>query len=53
MVRDQITAANIKSEITVMLEEMMRRINYAEWSGVNPEEIVHETYEHMERRVKE
>ena len=53
MVRDQITAANFKSEITVMLEEMMSKCYHAERYGKTVEEIVHETYEHMERRMNE
>ena len=61
-VREQITAANINSEITAMLEDMLsacferERFKDTETAHLFPqtvEEIVHETYEHMERRMKE
>ncbi len=61
-VREQITAANFNSEITVMLEDMLaecfsrERFKDTESAHLHPqtvEEIVHEAYEHMERRMKE
>ncbi|MBQ1985384.1 MAG: hypothetical protein II230_03645, partial [Clostridia bacterium] len=61
-VREQITGANFNSEITVMLEEMLSKcfekekyINteFAEYYPQTIEEIVHETYEHLEKRLKE
>lgn len=61
-VREQITAANFRSEITGMLEDMLagcfarERFKDTETAYLHSqtrEEIVHETYEHMERRMKE
>jgi len=52
-VRAQITGANFESEGTVMLSEMLNRCSHAADFGMTVEEIVHETYEMLERRLKE
>lgn len=52
-VREQITGANIESEGTTMLAEMMNKCFHPESYNMTVEEIVHETYEDMTRRVRE
>ncbi len=52
-VREQITGANFHSEGISLLEDMMTKCCYGDPAGKSVEEIVHEAYEDMSRRVKE
>ena len=55
-VRDQITCANFNSEGLALLSDMMGCCfddGYLEYEGKTVEEVVHEAYEDMQRRVKE
>ena len=51
--RGQITNANFKSERTYMLNGVLGECSVAEALGTTIEKIVHETYEDMQRRVRE
>ncbi|MBQ6856227.1 MAG: hypothetical protein IJO13_03895, partial [Lachnospiraceae bacterium] len=52
-VREQITCANFDSEGVYMLSEMLDNCFWAAEMDTTVEEIVHETYEEMTRRMKE
>ncbi len=55
-VREQITCANFESEGTSQLSDMMGRCmssDYLEYENTTVEEVVHEAYEEMVRRIRE
>ncbi len=52
-VRDQVTEVNFVSEGTMLLYEMMQQCSLASIYKRSIEDIVHETYDNLERRVRE
>lgn len=52
-VRDQITGAHFDSELTAILSDVLSSCAHAEYFGKTAEEVVHEAYENMQRRLRE
>jgi hypothetical protein len=55
-VREQITCANFESEGTFLLSDVMGQCmsdDYLEYENKTVEQVVHEAYEEMQRRLRE
>ena len=52
-VRDQIKYANFSGELTTLLSDVLSNCAYAEHYGKTVEEVVHEDYVNMQRRMRE
>jgi hypothetical protein len=50
--REQITGANFDGELMAILGDVLPTCAFAEYYGKTVEEIVHEAYENMQRRLR-